>query len=82
MPKDSNVSVVVGEGVVTVKREGSNRAVLAKVLGKVQVDGVEVLCLDRLVHESHEQQFGEWTLAGAVTTLLSRSLPPVTGAAA
>jgi hypothetical protein len=45
MPKDSNVFVVVGEGVVTVKREGSNRAVLAKVLGKVQVDGVEVLCL-------------------------------------
>ena len=39
MPKDSNVFVVVGEDVVTVKREGSNRAVLAKVLGKVQVDG-------------------------------------------
>jgi hypothetical protein len=82
MPKDLNVFVVVGEDVVTVKREGSNRAVLAKILGKVQVDGVQVLCLDRLVHESHEQQFGEWTLAGAVTTLLSRSLPPVTGATA
>jgi hypothetical protein len=82
MPKDSNVFVVVGEGVVTVKREGSNRAVLANVLGKVRGDGVEVLCLDRLVHESHEKQFGEWKLAGAVTTLLSRSLPPVTGAVA
>ncbi|SAL81774.1 hypothetical protein AWB74_06052 [Caballeronia arvi] len=72
--KDSKVSVLVGEDVVTVKREGSNRAVMAKVLGKVSVDGVEVVCLDRLVHESHEQQFGEWTLAGAVTTLLSRPL--------
>jgi hypothetical protein len=74
--KESNVSVVVGEGTVTVKREGSNRAVLAKILGTVEAEGVEVLCLDRLVHESHEQQFGEWTLAGAVTTLLSRAKEP------
>ncbi|SAK57653.1 hypothetical protein AWB76_02489 [Caballeronia temeraria] len=72
--KDAKVSVLVGEDVVTVKREGSNRAVMAKILGKVSVEGVEVLCLDRLVHESHEQQFGDWTLAGAVTTLLSRPL--------
>lgn len=72
--KDAKVSVLVGEEVVTVKREGSNRAVMAKILGKVAVEDVEVLCLDRLVHESHEQQFGEWTLADAVTTLLSRPL--------
>ncbi|SAK94976.1 hypothetical protein AWB75_06872 [Caballeronia catudaia] len=72
--KDAKVSVLFGEDVVTVKREGSNRAVMAKILGKVSVEGVEVLCLDRLVHESHEQQFGDWTLAGAVTTLLSRPL--------
>lgn len=72
--KDSKVSLLVGEDVVTVKREGSNRAVMAKILGKVSVEGVEVLCLDRLVHESHEQQFGDWALAGAVTTLLSRPL--------
>ncbi len=73
--KESNVSVVVGEGVVTVKREGSNRALLANILGTIEADGVEVVCLDRLVHESHEKQFGEWTLAGAVTTLLSRPRP-------
>jgi RNase P/RNase MRP subunit POP5 len=71
--KEVNVTVVVGEGVVTVKREGSNRALLANILGTVEADGIEVLCLDRLVHDSHEKQFGEWTLAGAVTTLLSRS---------
>ena len=70
--KESKVSVLVGNGVVTVKREGSNRALLANILGTVEADGIEVLCLDRLVHESHEQQFGEWTLSGAVTTLLSR----------
>lgn len=72
--KESKVSVLVGEGVVTVKREGSNRALQANILGTVEADGVEVLCLDRLVHASHEQQFGEWTLSGAVTTLLSRPL--------
>jgi hypothetical protein len=76
--KDSKVSVLVGDGVVTVKREGSNRAVMAKILGKALVDGVEVLCLDRLVHESHEGQFGEWTLTGAITTLLTRTVPAAT----
>ncbi|CAN7808608.1 hypothetical protein LJR267_010988 [Paraburkholderia hospita] len=72
--KEAKVSVLVGKGVVTVKREGSNRALQANILGTVKADGVEVLCLDRLVHASHEQQFGEWTLSGAVTTLLSRPL--------
>jgi hypothetical protein len=72
--KSVNVDVVVGEGTVTVKREGSNRAVLANILGTVEADGMQVLCLDRLVHESHEDRFGEWTLAGAVTTLLSRPI--------
>lgn len=72
--KESKVSILVGDGVVTVKREGSNRAVLANILGTVEAEGVEVLCLDRLVHSSHEQQFGEWALSGAVTTLLSRPL--------
>jgi hypothetical protein len=78
--KESKVSVLVGEGVVTVKREGSNRALQANILGTVEADGVEVLCLDRLLHASHEQQFGEWTLSGVVTTLLSRPLA-VPGAA-
>jgi hypothetical protein len=72
--KDANVAVLVGDGVVTVKREGSNRAVIAKILGRIEADGDELLCLDRLIHESHEEQFGEWVLTGAVTTLLSRSL--------
>jgi hypothetical protein len=48
--------------------------VLAKILGTVEADGIEVICLDRLVHESHESKFGEWALAGAVTTLLSRPI--------
>ncbi len=72
--KEKSVSIMVGEGVVTIKRDGSNESVLAKILGTVEADGVQVLCLDRLVHESHEGQFGEWSLAGALTTLRSRPI--------
>jgi len=72
--KELNVSVSVGEGVVTVKREGTRRAVVANVLGRVERDGVERLCLDRLVHEPHEKAFIGWNVAGAVTTMLSRAI--------
>ncbi|CAG4913867.1 hypothetical protein [Paraburkholderia gardini] len=73
--KESNVTVTVGEGVVTVKREGTRKAVVARVLGQVERDGIELLCLDRLVHDSHESSFVGWQVSGAVTTILSR---PVT----
>ncbi|MGF6782065.1 hypothetical protein [Paraburkholderia sp. GAS334] len=70
--KESNVTVTVGDGVVTVKREGTRKAVVARVLGQVEREGVELLCLDRLVHESHERSFVGWQVSGAVTTMLSR----------
>jgi UPF0288 family protein (methanogenesis marker protein 3) len=72
--KETNVSVAVGEGVVTIKREGTRRAVIANVLGRVERDGVELLCLDRLVHEPYEKAFVGWNVSGAVTTMLSRVL--------
>jgi hypothetical protein len=70
--KQPNVTVLVGEGVVTIKREGTRRAVVAHVLGRTERDGVELLCLDRLVHEPHEGVFVGWDVSGAVTTVLSR----------
>ncbi|TDN59057.1 hypothetical protein [Paraburkholderia sp. BL10I2N1] len=70
--RKSNVTVAVGDGVVTVKREGTRVAVLASVLGRVERDGIEVLCLDRLVHESYESELSGWNVSGAVTTMLSR----------
>jgi hypothetical protein len=72
--KELNVSMSVGEGVVTLKREGTRRAVVANVLGRVERDGVELLCLDRLVHEPHEKAFIGWNVTGAVTTMLSRAI--------
>jgi hypothetical protein len=72
--KESQVSVLVGDGVVTVKREGTRRATVANVLGRVERDGVELLCLDRLVHAPHEKAFIGWNVAGAVTTMLTRAI--------
>ena len=36
------------------------------------VQGVESIYLDRLVHEIGETRFGEWAVAGAVSSILSR----------
>ncbi|WP_184144263.1 hypothetical protein, partial [Paraburkholderia atlantica] len=66
--------VLVGDGVVTLKREGTRRAVVANVLGRIERDGIELLCLDRLVHEAHEKTFVGWNVSGAVTTMLSRAI--------
>ncbi|RQN37238.1 hypothetical protein SAMN05216550_12386 [Paraburkholderia tropica] len=74
MRHDRPVTVLVGDGVVTVKREGSSAATVAAILGRVEREGTEVLCLDRLVHESHENTFSGWSVSGAVTTLLSRPI--------
>jgi hypothetical protein len=72
--KESQVSVMVGDGVVTLKREGTRRAVVANVLGRIERDGTELLCLDRLVHEAHEKAFVGWNVSGALTTMLSRAI--------
>lgn len=72
MKNENSVAVTVGEGVVTIKREGSSTTTVAVILGRVVRDGIEVICLDRLVHVPHEDQFTGWSVRGAVTTLLSR----------
>ena len=72
--KELNVTVSVGESVVAIKREGTRRVVVANVLGRVERDGVELLCLDRLVHEPYEKAFVGWNVSGAVTTMLSRAI--------
>ncbi|MGN3967266.1 hypothetical protein ACS0ZG_28105 [Burkholderia gladioli] len=74
MKAERSVSVSIGEGVVTIKRDGSSTATVAGVLGRVMKDGAEVVCLDRLVHQPYETEFVGWMVSGAVTTLLSRSV--------
>ncbi|CAG9165619.1 hypothetical protein [Cupriavidus pinatubonensis] len=74
--KAQDCNIAVGEGVVTVKRRGTRGTTVASILGTVEADGVEVLCLDRLVHGIHESDLDGWQVAGAVTTLLSRPIGP------
>lgn len=74
MKVERRVTVAIGDGVVTIKRDGSSTATVAGVLGKVTKGGAEVVCLDRLVHQPYETEFVGWTVSGAVTTLLSRAV--------
>jgi len=74
--KTENCTIAIGEGVATVKRRGTRGTAVAKILGTVEADGVEVICLDRLVHDIHESELDGWHVAGAVTTLLSRPIGP------
>ena len=74
--KVDDCKVSLGDGIVTVKRKGTQRLVIANVLGTVEVDGVEVICLVRLDHNHYEKEMDGWRVAGAVTTLLSRPLGP------
>lgn len=75
--KVSECAISVGDGIVTVKRKGTRRLTVARVLGTADADGMEVLCLDRLVHNHYESEMDGWHVAGAVTTLLSRPIGPI-----
>lgn len=75
--KAAHCAVSVGDGVVTVKRQGTRKLVLAKILGTLQADGLEMLCLDRLVHGITESEMDGWQVSGAVTTVLARPLGPI-----
>ncbi|HVI89367.1 MAG TPA: hypothetical protein VM659_13765 [Dongiaceae bacterium] len=75
--KVTDCAVSIGDGVVTVKRRGTRKLILAKILGTVVVDGLEVICLDRLVHERIESEMGGWHVSGAISTLLTRPIGPL-----
>jgi hypothetical protein len=72
--KDS-VYVAVGEGMVTLKRYGRSRVVVAGVLGEDKdAEGVtQRIYLDRLVHKPYETKFIGWRVSGAVSTILTRA---------
>ena len=75
--KTSECSIAVGEGVAAVKRRGTRSTTVAKILGTVEADGMEVVCLDRLVHGIFETEMDGWQVSGAVTTLLARPIGPL-----
>lgn len=74
--KANECSVMLGEGLATIKRRGTRGTTVARILGTVEADGVEVFCLDRLVHGIFETEMDGWHVSGAVTTLLARPIGP------
>ena len=74
--KTEDCTIAIGEGVATVKRRGTRGTTVANILGTVEANGIEVICLDRLVHGIIEDKLDGWCAGGAVTTLLSRPIGP------
>ncbi|WP_427308594.1 hypothetical protein [Cupriavidus sp. H39] len=74
--KTEDCKIAIGDGLATIKRRGTRGTTVARILGTVEADGIEVICLDRLVHGIFESELDGWQVAGAVTTLLSRPIGP------
>ncbi|MFC4519551.1 hypothetical protein [Cupriavidus pinatubonensis] len=70
-------SISIGEGVATIKRRGTRSTTVAHVLGTIEADGLEVVCLDRLVHGITESEMDGWQVSGAVTSVLARPIGPM-----
>lgn len=71
----SECMVMLGEGVVTIKRGTSSLLVEAMILGIEQdaVNKQERVYLDRLVHKV-DDKFPGWQVSGAISTILTREL--------
>lgn len=75
-PSGRDIRVEVGTDQVAFHTGRRNGPELATILGRETVGEVEVIYLDRLVHEINESQLGGWEVAGAISSILSR---PLTG---
>lgn len=75
--KANECSIAIGEGLATVKRRGTRGTTVAYILGTVEADGLEVVCLDRLVHGITESEMDGWQVSGAVTSVLARPIGPI-----
>ena len=65
-----NVSLIFGEGVVTVQR--GSIMVTANILGdETATDSGQSVWLDRLVHTGHHESIGKWVASGALVTQLT-----------
>lgn len=75
MARDNTVSVVIGEGVVTIRQGSASRPLIAKILGmKSGADGQpHTLWLDRLVHAPGARWDGDWRVGGAISSILYRN---------
>lgn len=74
----SSVTVLVGDGVVTLRRWGRSEPTMANILGmEKDAEGIpQRIWLDRLVHTTAESSFTGWDVSGAISTLLTRQPEP------
>ncbi len=72
--KKPEATIELGEGLVTVKRKGVTRPVVAVILGHSadETGNINRLVLDRLIHKPYETDMGGWHVTGAVCSVLIR----------
>lgn len=72
------VTVTLGDGVVVLHRSGQSKRVVANVLGVERAENgeIQMIWLDRLVHRMFEREFVDWSVRGAVSTVLARKAEP------
>ncbi|WP_295587283.1 hypothetical protein [uncultured Lamprocystis sp.] len=70
----SDIEVVIGEGSVTIRRSGRSAPIVAQVLALDRNPDGEVIriWLDRLVHRPGEAWTGDWSVRGAVSSIVER----------
>jgi hypothetical protein len=66
----SEANVHVGDGVVVVRRDGSSAPAVANVLGSVPTESGTLLYLDRLVHKPYESELGDYSVKGAISSII------------
>jgi hypothetical protein len=72
---DDSGQILLGDGVVTIRRKGITSPAVAKVLG-VQRDRAGEptrIVLDRLIHDEKDVRFGPWEPRGVYVTDLVRA---------
>ena len=78
----SDIEVVIGDGSVTIRRSGRSAPIVAQVLGLERNPDGEVtrIWLVRLVHRPGEEWTGDWSVRGAVSSIIERSRVGAVGA--
>ena len=59
---------------ISVRRMGQSEPQTALILGRETKNGTEYIYADRLIHEPHEKQIGEYEVVGAISSILSKKI--------
>lgn len=65
--------ITFGDGVISIRRQGSSHFTVANVLGKETDHKTGEVCvyLDRLVHLPEETEIGGWQVSGAISSIMT-----------